>query len=147
MNELNSLQLEILKMFESQNQTPEDLIALRKILKDYLNKKETSKLTLLEKKVFKLVKEKVLEIDKKAKIILFGSRARGDARKDSDWDFLVLTSKNATFDLITQIRHNIYNVELETGEAISTVIKYQADWNKQSFLQLNKNIAEEGVEL
>ena len=30
-------------------------------------------------------------------IILFGSRARGDARSDSDWDFLVVTGKRLTW--------------------------------------------------
>ena len=36
-----------------------------------------------------LVKEKILEIDKNAEVILFGSRARGDFHEESDWDFLV----------------------------------------------------------
>lgn len=31
-----------------------------------------------------LVKEKVLEIDKNAEVILFGSRAKGDFRGESD---------------------------------------------------------------
>jgi len=48
------------------------------------------------------MKEKAIEIIKKEfekrmlgviKIILFGSRARGDYRKDSDWDFLVVTDR------------------------------------------------------
>ena len=39
------------------------------------------------------VKQSVQEIDPQAEVWLFGSRARGDARPDSDWDFLVLTEK------------------------------------------------------
>jgi predicted nucleotidyltransferase len=31
------------------------------------------------------------------KIILFGSRARGDFRPDSDWDFLVVIDKDISF--------------------------------------------------
>ncbi len=45
------------------------------------------------KTLFKKVKEVVYNFDPQAKVILFGSRARGDHRKDSDWDFLVLTKK------------------------------------------------------
>ncbi|MBC7890457.1 MAG: nucleotidyltransferase domain-containing protein, partial [Ferruginibacter sp.] len=30
-------------------------------------------------------------VDGTASVILFGSRARGDAANDSDWDFLILT--------------------------------------------------------
>ena len=29
-----------------------------------------------------------------ARILLFGSRARGDARPDSDWDILIILNKN-----------------------------------------------------
>jgi predicted nucleotidyltransferase len=39
------------------------------------------------------VKRTVLAIDLLAEVWLFGSRARGDSRPDSDWDFLVLTNK------------------------------------------------------
>ena len=39
------------------------------------------------------VKRSVYEIDPQAEVWLFGSRARGDTRPDSDWDFLVLTEK------------------------------------------------------
>ncbi|WP_461102555.1 nucleotidyltransferase domain-containing protein [Spirosoma koreense] len=34
------------------------------------------------------VKRSVMAIDPNAEVWLFGSRARGDAREDSDWDFL-----------------------------------------------------------
>jgi len=36
--------------------------------------------------ILKRIKANVLEIDASAEVILYGSRARGDARKDSDWD-------------------------------------------------------------
>ncbi len=44
----------------------------------------------------KLIKEIILNVAKKYnievdKIILFGSRARGDYREDSDWDLLIVT--------------------------------------------------------
>ena len=44
------------------------------------------------------VKATVRQIDPQAEVILFGSRARGDARKDSDWDFLVLTTLKESAD-------------------------------------------------
>ncbi len=42
------------------------------------------------------IKARVLKEDANASLILFGSRARGDYRPDSDWDVLVLTSKEAS---------------------------------------------------
>lgn len=46
----------------------------------------------------KLIKETILNVAKQYnvevdKIILFGSRARGDYREDSDWDILIVTKE------------------------------------------------------
>jgi hypothetical protein len=38
-------------------------------------------------------------IDPKAKEIIFGSRARGDAKKESDWDILILTEFPVTYEI------------------------------------------------
>ena len=48
----------------------------------------------MKKKTFQiaqLIKRNISEIDPKAQIILYGSRARGNEHKDSDWDLLILT--------------------------------------------------------
>jgi len=41
-----------------------------------------------------LIKRNVLEVEPSARVLLYGSRARGDAHEDSDWDILVLSSKD-----------------------------------------------------
>jgi len=43
--------------------------------------------------ILEKVKEIVQATDPEAEVILFGSRARGDAMEDSDWDILILTPK------------------------------------------------------
>jgi len=45
-------------------------------------------LKLIKETILNAAKEYNVEIDK---IILFGSRARGDYKEDSDWDILVIT--------------------------------------------------------
>ena len=45
-----------------------------------------------------LIKETVVEVCRELgigleEVILFGSRARGDFRKDSDWDILIITER------------------------------------------------------
>jgi len=41
-----------------------------------------------------VVRQIVMHFPEVERIILFGSRARGDARPDSDWDFLVVMPSN-----------------------------------------------------
>jgi len=84
-----------------------------------------------------------------AEIYLYGSRARGDAKRLSDWDILILLdSKNISFDLETKFMNELYEVELETGEIISPLIYTISDWNKRrSITPLYENIKKEGVKL
>ena len=47
----------------------------------------------LHSPVADLIRTTVREIEPTAEIILYGSRARGDNRSDSDWDILILLDK------------------------------------------------------
>src|SRR5262245_64372737 len=58
-----------------------------------------------------------------AAVILYGSRARGDARTDSDYDLLVLVDGEVDWKLEDQIRQCLYPLELATG-AVLTVHAY-----------------------
>jgi len=86
----------------------------------------------MEKKlVLQKVKETVQRIDSTAEVILFGSRARGDARADSDWDFLILVNKEDTIDLREQIWDSLYEeVELPLMQIISALIHEKANWQE-----------------
>lgn len=90
------------------------------------------------------VKEAVLQIDKEAEIILFGSRARGDYGSGSDWDFLILLDGPATSEKEEQIRNRIYDIELETEEVITSIIEQKSEWQKYEETLIYKNIEEQG---
>ena len=93
------------------------------------------------------VKKSVRMLDPKARVILFGSRARGDNKSTSDWDFLILTSRQVNEQLKTQIRSGLIDTELEAEEVISTLIYSQDQWKDYVITQLYKNISKEGVEI
>jgi predicted nucleotidyltransferase len=61
------------------------------------------------------VKEAVQAFDPKAKVILFGSNARGDSGTSSNWDFLILASSNPTEQYKKTIRDRLIDTELEAG--------------------------------
>lgn len=87
--------------------------------------------------------------DPNTEIYLYGSRARGDDRKDSDWDILVITSRDrVTFDYELELRDPIYDIELESGESISLLVYTKSDWiNKMPFSPLFANVKKEGIKI
>lgn len=98
--------------------------------------------------VGKLIRKCVNEIDNDAEIILYGSRARGDKRKDSDWDILVLTGYPASISKEKMFRDKLYELELEIGEPISIFIFSKQDWKStQSITPFYKNVTSEGIQL
>lgn len=87
--------------------------------------------------------------DPDSEIYLYGSQVRGDAHKLSDWDLLILLSiKDITFALETNLMDQLYELELETGEIISPLIYSKKDWEENhSFTPLFLNIKKEGVKI
>lgn len=93
------------------------------------------------------VKQSIKSLDPNARIILFGSRARGDNKSSSDWDFLVLTSHQVDESMKRQMRDRLIDTELEAEEVISTLIFSQDNWSDYQITPLFKNISKDGVEL
>ncbi|MGV8090351.1 MAG: nucleotidyltransferase domain-containing protein [Mangrovibacterium sp.] len=95
------------------------------------------------------IKSGIISKDPNAEIYLYGSRARGDNRKDSDWDILVITPKEkVTFDYENDLRDPIYDIELESGEVISLLIYSKSEWQrKKSISPLFTNVIKEGIRI
>lgn len=95
------------------------------------------------------IKDTVHSVEPNAKIILFGSFARGDNRSESDLDILILVDKETiSRDEETRIAHSLYHLELATNQVISPIIKTKKTWN---YLYPNTalfiNIQKEGIEI
>ncbi len=95
------------------------------------------------------IKGKAREVlPQNAKVILFGSRARNDAREDSDWDLLIILDKE---------RRNVTDIEryacpfMELGynvnAEINPIIYTQKEWDKRKFTLFHHNVAKEGIEI
>jgi uncharacterized protein len=98
------------------------------------------------KHIAQLIRKNIRLIDPKADIILYGSRARGDERPDSDWDILVLTDYPVDLNKERLFRDNLYELELEAGEAFSIFVYSKIDWlTKQRITPFYYNVNQEGV--
>ena len=95
------------------------------------------------------VKSTVTRLLPDAQVILYGSRSRKDAGPESDWDFLVLTDSSVEDSLIDSIRHQLYEIEWETGEILSAIIRNRKEWNSPPLLDtpFHMNIENEGMSL
>ena len=82
-----------------------------------------------------------------ADIILYGSRARGDAQEYSDYDILVLVDQPASIALKDQILSNIYPLELETGAMLTLVTYDRRRWESLPYREMpfHKNVERDGV--
>jgi len=76
------------------------------------------------------IKNIILSKEPSAKVLLYGSRARGNERKDSDWDLLILVKQDKiSYDYEKKITDSLYDLEFETGEIISPMIYSENEWN------------------
>ncbi len=94
----------------------------------------------------RLIRNYINDIDKNAEIILYGSRARGDERTDSDWDVLILTNYPTDLKIENIFRNKLYDLELETGESFSVFAYSKDEWHtKQKITPFYHNVSQEGI--
>lgn len=70
-----------------------------------------------ENQILARIKNRVREKDRAAEVILFGSRARGDAKPESDWDILILLNQPE----VTRARGREFCHHLLTGDRKATM--------------------------
>ncbi len=93
----------------------------------------------------KMIREKLKEHIKK--IILFGSRARGDFNPDkSDYDFAVIVDKR-TYELEDKIDDISGQLLYEYSELIGPIIWDESEWEENKKFPIGINILKEGKEL
>jgi predicted nucleotidyltransferase len=99
--------------------------------------------------ISRLIRSRIKLKDPTAEVILFGSHARGQAGNESDWDILILIDhpkENRSVE--GKYRDEMFELEMELGEPISTLIYSKKDWEtKHVYTPLYQNIKREGVKI
>ena len=99
-----------------------------------------------DREILRQLAARLREVEPKARIWAFGSRARGTAQPDSDFDVCVVVPHD-TSALRSQIRKLAWEVAFEHGTVIPTVILSDESFERgpMSASTLVANILEEGV--
>ena len=112
--------------------------------------KRTSKLKAMDSQV---VLNKIIERAKEilpedARLVLFGSRARGDARPDSDWDLLIVLNKDQrSIDDIAEYGCPFMELGYDIDEEINPLVYTKSDWKRNHFTLFHHFVEDEGIEL
>jgi predicted nucleotidyltransferase len=103
-------------------------------------------MTPFENQVLEKIKAKVKAIEPNAELILFGSRSRGEANENSDFDLLINTDREVSMGYELQLQTAIYDIELEMDVLIEAFLFSKKQWDNGSTPSpLIESVRREGV--
>ena len=94
-------------------------------------------------------RESIRSLDPDAEVILYGSRARGTAQADSDYDLLILVNGAMDPQVEARFRQRLFPIELETGKVLTIIAFSQSEWNTPLYrvMPFHQNVENDGVVL
>ena len=100
-----------------------------------------------EQKAIQLASEMLRDKFPVRKVILFGSKARGDDDEESDIDLLLLTDRPISWEERKALIDALFDIELAYDVVISPLISTSADWLEGTFsvMPIHDEIAREGI--
>ena len=98
-------------------------------------------------RIIQMIRDTIREQEPTAQI-LYGSRARGDAREDSDWDVLAIVDRpRLTLEERGNIHYPVWDKGLEMGEEINVFSYTKDQWEQAPPSLFKYNVLTEGIRL
>lgn len=98
--------------------------------------------------IVSLIRDTIRASEPTAQIILYGSRARGDAREDSDWDVLAIIDKpRLTLQDRSNLQFPVWDKGLALGQEINVFSYTRRQWEQAPPSLFKFNVLKEGITL
>ena len=83
------------------------------------------------------------------RVVLFGSKARGDGEPDSDFDLLIVTSLALDWRERARLVNALFDVELAYDVVLSPLVVERSEWHEGPFsvLPLRAEVDRDGIPL
>lgn len=83
---------------------------------------------------------------KGSQVWLYGSRARGEAREDSDWDILILLDKDEVeYDDFGKVAYPIEMAGWDFNVGITPIIYTKKEWNDKHLTPFFQNVQRDKI--
>lgn len=98
--------------------------------------------------VLSMIGNTIRSAEPTAEAIVYGSRTRGDARNDSDWDVVIIVdTPEESQTQLKKLSYDIWVMGLDSGIEINPLIYTRKQWDNSRPTLFKYNVLKDGIRI